>query len=113
MDILNSMINTGPSVFYDPAFRNMIEDHLSYLRARADNDVITVEPLVAYKYAGDFFGLMMHHGVLPQHHWIVMRVNDLISPQDYKDTTLFFIKPKEAVITGLQSTFMSQNKLRK
>lgn len=112
MDIFNTMITGGSKIFYDPQFRNVLEDHMSFLRNIPSNKTIDIEPGIAYKYAGDFFGLMMHHGITVEHHWAIMRVNGYISPQDYKDTDLTFILPDETILTRLSETFRSHTKLR-
>ncbi len=113
MDILDYGLSGGPDIYYDPSFRNVVEDHMTYLRTRPDNQVISIEPMVAYKYAGDYFGMLLHHKVFTHHHWIVMRINGLISPQDYRDTMLSFIKPPDKTMELLRSVYMSQSKLRK
>lgn len=113
MKIYETLISGGPDIYYNPGFRSMIEDHLTIIRNQPDTQVVDIEPLVAYKYAGDFFGLMMSQNIAPQYHWIIMRVNDLISPQDYKDDQLTFIKPSYTFINRLTSVYQSQSKIRK
>ena len=113
MQIFKTMITGGPSIYYDPAFRNMIEDHMTWLRGRSGNTIVDVEPMVAYKYAGDFFGLLMHFNILPQYHWITMRMNQYVSPQDYSDEMLSFVTPSGEDCERLRAVFMSQTKMRK
>lgn len=112
MDIFDTMITGGPAIFYDPRFRNVLEDHMSFLRMHPSNRTIDIEPGIAYKYAGDFFGLMQQYGISSEFHWPIMRVNDYISPQDYKDTDLTFIRPDETILMRLSETFRSHNKIR-
>ena len=113
MKIFDHLISGGPSIFYDPNFRVMIEDHLTYLKNLPENTVIEVTPGHSYKHARDFYGLLMEYSVLPHHHWITMRVNDMVTPFDYKDDMLSFVRVDDTSIERLRSTYMSQRKIKK
>lgn len=113
MDIYALMQDSGADIFYDDAFRRSVEDHLPYLKSLKVNQVINVEPMQAYKYAGDFFALLTSLNIPMKYHWIVMRLNDMLSPQDYKDTQLEFIYPPPDELKKISRLFLSQNKLRR
>lgn len=112
MKIYSVMLTGGPQVFYTPEFRAVVEDHLTYLKQQVTNTVVDISPHDAYKYQGDFFGILLEYKVLPQFHWIVMRMNDMMSPKDYDGETLTFIRPDEKVLISLANTFNSQSTIR-
>ena len=112
MDILNKMITGGPAVYYDPGFRVMMEDHLTYLRNLTNNEIIEIEPGIAYKYEGDYYGMLMHHGILPEYHWSIMRMNGYMSPQDDRGEQSSFMNSPVSALNRISSTYRSHSTLR-
>lgn len=111
MQLLNKLVDPGADVYYSLAFRNMIEDHLQWLITNPTSAPITIEPGIAYKYAGDLEGVLRYQGVSNRLHWIIMRMNAMTSPSDYRDTMLQLHVPEPSVIERLRSGFAAQTKL--
>ena len=80
MLIQSLMRPNGRLRMHDHTVQN-IEDHLTHLSNSAI--ITTVTPLTAYKYEGDFHGLLDTLGVTIQHHYAITRLNGLNTPQDY------------------------------
>ena len=80
MSINRLSISTRGRVSHDPKFNRLIEAYLPLLHGRDDGGGISVQPHDAYKYEGDFFGLLHHHNIPQTYHWIILRYNGLDSP---------------------------------
>lgn len=111
---LNSrMPDEGPGVYYDEGFRQLIEDHLEYLRQHPLTEVIDIDPQTAYKGHGDLISVLQDYGVERRLHWIILRVNGYSSPMEYRQDHLLLKVPSTEVIDGLMRTFRVNRKLAK
>ena len=113
MKILDTISDSGADIYYNSKFRVVLEDHMTFLRSHPDNDLLNIEPAQAYKYAGDLFGILQYYNLSPYLHWIVMRVNGMTSPTEFRDTTTALIIPSMSVIATIRNTHMSQSKMKK
>lgn len=76
------MYDEGPADYYDPAFRNVLEDHMTYLRTDSKTQMIAIDPARAYKFEFDLYSLFASYN-LPAHlHWVTMRLNSMLSPTE-------------------------------
>jgi hypothetical protein len=82
MKIDSLMVSPGASIYYDADFRNVLEDHMTYLRQHSSTAQIDVEATKAIKYQFDLFGLLREYRVPEQLHWLTMRMNNMTSPTD-------------------------------
>jgi len=82
MQIDNLMIAAGPSIYYSQSFRDVLEDHLTYLKNHSTTNVLSIEPMKAYKYEFDLYSLLREYNIPTHLHWLVMRLNDMVSPTD-------------------------------
>ena len=64
-------------------------DHKSYL-LRFSN-LLPIEPLVADKYRGDFYGLLDQLNIGIKYHYPTLLINGLDSPQEYNGETVIFV----------------------
>lgn len=103
----------GPAAYYTPQFRVVLEDHMTFLREHPNRSILKVENQVAYKFAGDLFGMLTHYEVEEQFQWIIMRMNHLTSPTDFREGMEVFIIPPFDVIERLRNVHMTQSKLKK
>jgi len=84
MSISRLMVPEGAALYYDPKFRAMLEDHMSWLLAQPENQLINVLDNHAYKYEGDLTGLLRQYAIQDEYHWLTMRANRMTSPMDYR-----------------------------
>ncbi len=110
MTIDSKMMRDGGAIYYTSAFRRMLESHMTYLRQRSVANVVVIEPHLAYKYEADLFGLLTHLKVLPQYHWLVMRLNDMTSPNQLRSDRLTLILPDFNEIEKLRAVFQTASK---
>jgi hypothetical protein len=97
MALNNLMVDPGPDIFYDPEFRNVLEDHMTYLR-ETNSQIILIDPSDAYRWRGDFFGFLDTHPVKRQYHWLVMRINQFTSPNQFHEDVLAMTLPDFALV---------------
>lgn len=91
--------SVGESQYYSEAIRQVLEDHMTYLRERSEER--TLDPTKAnlfLKYKFDVYGFLAEHNVEPKHYWIVMRVNNIYSPQELPETMDVLLIPPGAEI---------------
>ncbi len=112
MPIAQKMIDPGAQVYYDPAFRRVLETHLGLLRNMQDTKPVEISNDLAYKYEYDFYGLLQAKNVPEYLHWVVMRVNDMTDPREYLSTMNQFLYPPAEVIENIRRIYATTvNKL--
>lgn len=110
MRILNSIINQGEQIFYTSKHRQMIEDHVIFLRNHKTVTTINLAPMLSYRYMADFYGLLFHLNLQPEFHYSVLRLNGYKSPLDFKGTESSLLMCDVALIKRLTNTLKTQIK---
>ncbi len=113
MTLTAQVPDEGDSIYYSESWRTMIECHLPILLARQDNTYRTIAPYNALRFEGDFMGVMTEYRFAPQYHWVIMRMNGLNSPEDYRVTMEQLLIPNFSVIemlTNIHRTTMQKIK---
>lgn len=110
MKVDSLMRDAGPSIYYDPDFRNVLEAHMTYLR-NTSNEYIAVEPSAAYKYEFDFFSLLAFYKVPSHLHWVVMRMNNYASPTDNGRDLTALMLPNQKLLSQIVSSHKTIRKL--
>lgn len=80
---MSLMKKAGDAVYYDPAYRRVLESHLPILRDPGFSTVEIIEADEVHQYEGDLFGLLHRRGIPAHEHWIVMRVNGFENPNQF------------------------------
>lgn len=101
----------GNQIYYDPTFRTILEDHLTFIRNSNEITTINIEPAMAYKYEGDLFGLLFNYGITFEQHWIIMRLNGFTNPNQNKSTLLSLITPSRAIVERIRAVYMTRNRV--
>lgn len=110
MTLLNNMVDQGDSIFYTKKYRQMIEDHIPYLKLNRNLTTITLAPLVSFKYAADFYGLLFHLLIPMEYHYMVLRLNNFKSPSDFTGTESSIKMLETDIIRKLVNTMKTQIK---
>lgn len=98
----------GDSMFYDEDFRRMIEEHRIYLQNADGTDWRVLEPAEAWRWRFDFYGLLRSMDI-PEHlRWIYLRVNNLVSTEDYDGLMTTIMIPSYTAIQSLSAIFTNQ-----
>ena len=101
------MIDPGPEVYYTDAFRNVLEDHLTYLRTSTTSSVIIITPMEAHRYEMDLHGLLATKNIPRYLHWLIMRMNFMNSPTEVKETLSQMIIPDPKEVARILQAFNS------
>lgn len=105
------MVQPGPDVYYDPAFRAVLEDHLSYLRALSSTQQLSVSPGEAYRFEFDLNGLLAKYGVPPYLHWVTMRVNGYTAPEEFTRDAVRVLVPSQKVIDQIRQSHQTSRRI--
>lgn len=101
---------TGPSIYYDPSFRSELEDHITFLKQNKNTRILTISNFHAIKYEGDLFGLLIEYSIPNEYHWLVMRMNNMVSPTDSGTKIANLLIPDYSLVERIRSTYVTQNK---
>lgn len=112
MPITNKFSPAGDPVWYTDAFRNVLEDHLTYLRNNKTTQLQQVEPNLVIKFQFDMFSLFRFYRLQDYLHWITMRMNGYLSPIDNFSEMTSFIVPDETTINQILQHYNSRNRKR-
>ena len=102
MSILNSLIDGS---YNSDGFKKILEDHLSIIKS--NTNTIEVAPIDANRFEYDLFSVLRELKIDPKLHWIIMRVNGMNSPADYKKEMLQLQIPDEDYFDSLLATYNS------
>lgn len=113
MQIDQLMTDPGASanIFYDPTFRNVLEDHMSFLRADSRTKQLNIEPEQAYRFEGDLFGLLAYYKLPAYMHWVTMRMNQMSSPQDAGRDITLLVFPDERTLSQIRQSHMTTRRI--
>lgn len=114
-EIAEKLSKSTTDLYFDPKFRNIVEDHLSILKTSG----ITITPIemqLFWKYEGNFYGFLTEYGIKKNLHWIYLRVNDMHHPNEFakavrdpldKPYNPFLVQPSDNLIDTLVKYYMS------
>lgn len=108
--IISLMPEEGSAIFFQDSFRNELEKHLSVLRTDLQIQMIDVPPNIALRYNADFDGLMCYYKIPAKYHWVIMRINNMLSTFDYRPTMLTLLIPDFNFVEQLKTTFTTVEK---
>ena len=112
MPITNKFSPAGDPVWYTDEFRNVLEDHLTYLRHHKSTQLQSVEANLVIKYRFDMFSLFRYYRINDYLHWITMRMNGYKSPTDDFSEMTSFIVPNETTANQILQHYNSRNRKR-
>ena len=78
MQINNLASTPNILVYYNPQFRDTLENMMAYIRSQSNN-AVAVEPITIYQNAGDLRAIFNELRIPEELHWITMRINNLRS----------------------------------
>lgn len=113
--IIKQMEKPGPTMFYEPEFRHMLEMHMNQLRSMyAVRKELRPEQI--YQFEGDFEGFLLEEGYTLEMFWLMTRVNGMTNPNqfgrelrgDYDRNQLnYYIEPHPEAIAELQQYYIT------
>lgn len=70
-------------VVLDPNYYVLLESHVAYLVSHPDTETVLVTGQQAEKYTGDLAGLLNSLAIDKKYHYLIARMNGLVSSSDY------------------------------
>lgn len=101
MAIDSLYVGQGDAIYYTDEFRDVIEDHLSWLRNHQKTTLRAILPEIAYPNAGDFYSVLDAIGLKRQYHWTVLRMNGLTDPIQSPEDLSEILLPSTDIIDNL------------
>lgn len=105
------MPDDGPSIYYDARFRQVLEDHMTYLRQHPQTETMDVNNQVANKHHGDFTGVLQSYNIPPHLHWVVSRLNGFTSPSQYRSDQTRILVPSNGALDRLVTVHRANHKI--
>lgn len=108
---LNQMTpKTQASTYFSQGFRRTLEANMAWLRTHPNTTQIAVNPHDSYKYEGDLYGLLLTLGIKREHHWLVMRLNNILRPGDVDPNLTSLLVPDLALVDRMQQMYTTRAK---
>lgn len=99
--------NQIDDIYYSKDFITLIESNLQLLRT-TNIRIQTITDQQAYKFEGDFYGLLLELNI-PRHlHFVVLRVNNYRNSSDYMGDLQNIIIPDQQLIIELVNVLMTK-----
>lgn len=92
----------------DEAYYVLLETHITFLKNHSETKLIEVTGREGDMYCGDFYGLLDSLSIDKKYHYLIMRMNGLVSSTDYTGEQLAFLVPNPKVISAIVSTYGSR-----
>ena len=111
MSIDSLMIDPGSTVYYDEDFRNVLEDHMTYLREHVQTQTILLDIGRVYKYEYDLYGLLASYDLPTWMHWVIGRMNKFTSPHELLQGQLTLLIPNNTVVDRIRQSHMTTRRV--
>lgn len=103
-------IYTGSAQIFTPEYRQMIEDHLSYIRNHVSTRVLQIANIMKIRYDYDLYGFIAAQ-YRADYAWVVMRVNGFYTSLEFNmamGTSDSLILPDIDLLENLKKKHQSQ-----
>lgn len=105
-------MGAGNSAYDEPEFRNIIEDHLTWLMNHGGTTSISVSPKQIDVYAFDWIGLLNNLNIPSDYHWVVIRMNEGMSFTDVPPLLRNLLVPDFQLVNNLYVLNKSTKRIR-
>lgn len=102
----------GDSVYYENAFLRVIEEHIPYLRKQETVQVLSIADSTANAYDHDLYGVLTSSSIPVIYHWVIMRLNNLTSPFEYRAEMVSLLLPDFNEIEKIKTRYQSTQSIR-
>lgn len=112
MSIVDSLMTPdGAAVFYSDGLRNVLEDHMTYLRTHPTTRSLDVSPKQAERFEYDLIGLLNELQIPMYMHWVVARTNNFDSLNKVPADLVSLLIPDHKEVAKLQQTYQISTKI--
>lgn len=88
-------------------FKKIIEDHLDELRQNSTPQKVSEKLITRCRY--DFYSLLCHLKIDSRYYWIILRVNNLTSPDEYLGDVRSIMIPELKFVQELLLKYQARN----
>lgn len=82
----------GSEIYYSAEFRQVVEDHLEYLKSRPGVEQRILKASEVNRHTGDLYGYLVEIKKPLHMHWVIMRCSGMRSPAEFGiDTGILYI----------------------
>jgi hypothetical protein len=104
--ISNLVMNIGPTDYYTNAFRQVLEDHMAYLRGLTSTKAMPVQEQQAWANEGDLYGYLANVlNIQPQYHWVIMRLNNFTCRTQFGQRVRRLLIPDFTLLEQIRSAW--------
>lgn len=108
MKIISQLYGQDMEIYYDEVFRNVLEDHIPYLRSDPNTTQQVITKELAWRYRNDFFSLLKDiYNVAPHLRWLIMRMSGYLSPTEPGPELSFILIPNDARIAQIANNHLT------
>lgn len=103
--LASQVVDSSDQIYYDPSFKNILEQHLPHFRERALGEyqlTAQLEDNIAVKCDGDFRKVCIELGVPQYLHWLTLRINKLKNYSDYRKTQKTVVLVEDDLLNRLR-----------
>lgn len=111
MNIDDLMYDRGASAYYGDTLRQALDDQMTLLRTSADTRSIPVDPMIRYRFVGDFYGLLTVLKIPPELHYVVMRMNQINSRTEVPEDMTAILVPDQTAVDRIRQALATSDRL--
>ena len=108
--VTNYAVDTGADVLYSAGWQVLIESELLNLTSSYNSSTLSIDPHDAFKYEGDFYGLLAQYNIPQQYFFAYLRANGLRDPSEFPMTMSSLIAPSPTYLDNLKSVYMTTSR---
>jgi len=88
--------------FYSESYRNTVEACLQILKTHHQTKTVKLDDQKCRIYRHDFYTFLRHTvDIEPVYHWVIMRLNGMLSPRDFDDSVRELLVPEVSYLRQL------------
>lgn len=91
--------------FFDPNFNQILDSHIEYLKVTGSISEKPIDQKYIGQYYGDFYSALQDLGISPKYHRVVMLMNGLTSPSQYRGQFMLVLCPDEGEINAILGAY--------
>ena len=107
MTVVTKINPPGADFFYTAEWYQIVEDHRIWLLQASDNQIQPIQPHLMTSYTGDLNGYLNTLQIPPYMHWVIARMNNLASLEDFNSEKKSLVIPTEQTIERLRKLAMT------
>lgn len=104
------MFNTGPAEYYTNAFRQVLEDHMAYLRGSTSTQGQVVSAQDAWIFNQDLYAYLAQRlNMAPHLHWVTMRLNNMTCRTQFGKHVTQLLIPNPNLLEQIRSAYLTSS----